>query len=234
MNKIKTGILAGTMVLSLNGCKKEPMRFVNPNIIKSSLVQPKINRSDSIGLNLWETNSTTKVFEDFTKRGLEQVKRADSIFMLNFPKLPKPSLNLNVAETKYVGSPKFLDIFLTGGVLEGKGEQFCKAQEKHGINATFLAGIANHESWYGKSDYAINRNNIAGMRGKNGYLTFKSIDECIDKMAENIKQNYINQGYKTIGQSNKKYAESTEWSDCIIRHITPLYNASKAMIYDFR
>lgn len=162
----------------------------------------------------------------------ENLQRLDSLRRLTVAKVPQPKKDLDVVKTKFVGHPEFLNLFLEG-VLAGKGEQFCKAQEKYGINATFLVGIANNESAMGKSEYARNRNNIAGMRGANGYLKFESVDECIDKMAANLKAKYTDQGLNTIEKINKKYAESDEWANAIIRHMNPMYDASKIMVYDF-
>ena len=174
-----------------------------------------------------------KQLQDLLNAPLEKFHRLDSINRLIATQVPQPKRDLDVAKTKFVGHPEFLNIFLDG-VLTGKGEQFCKAQEKYGINASFLVGIANHESAMGKSDYARNKNNIAGIRGGNGYLTFSSVDECIDKMAANLKEKYIDKGLTTIEQINKKYAESNKWSSAVIRHMNPMYDASKVMVYDFR
>lgn len=206
-----------------------PMK--SERVVISNFQPKKITKTESF-INSVKQNdeALAKWADSFSNK----MKETEAKFALNFPKVPKPTRDLDVSKTRYVGSPKYLDIFLAGGVMEGKGEQFCKAQEKYGINATFLVGIANHESWYGKSDYARNKNNIAGMRGANGYLSFDSVDECIDKMAENIKTKYIDCGLKTISQINKKYAESTEWSESVINHMTPLHNSSKCMIYNFK
>lgn len=151
---------------------------------------------------------------------------------LNFIKMPKPKNDLDVSKTKFVGHPEFLDMFL-GGVLKGKGEQFIAAQEKHGVNASFLIGIAKLESGNGSSDFAVNLNNIAGMRNKNGYMHFKSVDECIDRMAENLKRNYVDDGLTKISQIHKRYAEDPSWAKLVTAKMSELYTASKCMIYDF-
>lgn len=69
-----------------------------------------------------------------------------------------------------------------------------------------LAAIAIHETGNGTSKAAKNKNNIGGMMGKNGLMSFKSIQDGIDKMASNLKRNYIDQGLTSIAQIQKKYA----------------------------
>jgi beta-N-acetylglucosaminidase len=169
---------------------------------------------------------------DFLKIPMEKYKEHERLRALNLIKMPKPQKDLDVSKTKFTGHPEFLNMFLKG-VLEGKGEQFIKAQETHGINASFLVGIAKLESANGLSDFARNRNNIAGMRNSKGYMYFDSVDECIDKMAKNLKENYIDQGLTTLSQINKKYAENQEWHKSVIDHMNPMYQASKCKVYYF-
>lgn len=159
-------------------------------------------------------------------RKLEVTKAKDII------KMPKPRKNMDISKTKFKGNPKFLDIFLNG-VLKGKGKQFYKAQEKYGVNATFLIGIANLESARGTSAVAKAKNNIAGMRTSKGYLNYKSVDDCIDSLAANIKNNYIDEGYTTIKKINKKYSENEEWGEHVVDCMDNIYNSSKSLLFQF-
>lgn len=218
----KNFALAGTILLV-------PMK--SERAVISDFQPKKITKAESLLSTLKQSDEALAKWSNYTT---DKIKEAEAKFALNFPRVPKPTRDLDVSKTRYFGSPEYLNFFLADGVMKGKGEHFCKAQKKHGINAAFLVSIANHESWYGKSDYARNRNNIAGMRNADGYIRFDSVDECIDKMAENLKTNYIDRGLKTISQINKKYAESTEWGDAIIKHMTPLYNNANCMIYNFK
>jgi uncharacterized FlgJ-related protein len=76
-----------------------------------------------------------------------------------------------------------------------------------------LAAIAVHETGNGTSSAAKNKNNIGGMMGKNGLMSFSSLEEGIDKMASNLKRNYIDQGLTTIQQIQKKYAPNGAAND---------------------
>ncbi|MEI2285031.1 glucosaminidase domain-containing protein [Paenibacillus polysaccharolyticus] len=83
---------------------------------------------------------------------------------------------------------------------------FESAGKKYGIDPALLAAIAMHETGNGTSKAVKNKNNVGGMMGKNGLMTFGSIEEGIDKMASNLKRLYFDQGLTTIPQIQKKYA----------------------------
>jgi hypothetical protein len=66
--------------------------------------------------------------------------------------------------------------------------------------------IAIFETGNGSSSAARNKNNIGGMMGKNGLMSFDSIDSGIEAMIRNLSKNYISQGLTTIDQIARKYA----------------------------
>lgn len=100
-----------------------------------------------------------------------------------------------------------------GGVLSGAGDVFAAAGAKYGINPALLAAIAVHETGNGTSNAAKNKFNVGGMYGKDGLMTFSSLQEGIDKMASNLKRNYIDKGLTTIEQIQKKYAPNGAAND---------------------
>jgi len=93
-----------------------------------------------------------------------------------------------------------------GGVLSGRGAEFIAAGQRYGINPAFLAAVAMHETGNGTSAAARLKNNVGGMMGKNGLMTFGSISEGIDAMARNLYRNYISQGLTTVEDIQRKYA----------------------------
>ncbi len=62
---------------------------------------------------------------------------------------------------------------------------FLSAEEKHGVNAAFLAAIAAQESGWGR--YCFRANNIFGF----GRKSFDSVPECIDYVAGYLAEHYI-------------------------------------------
>lgn len=116
------------------------------------------------------------------------------------------------------------------GVLKGQGDAFVQAGKKYGIDPALLAAIAIHETGNGSSNAAKNKNNVGGMMGKNGLMSFGSIQEGIDKMASNLKRNYIDQGLTSIAQIQRKYApvgaanDPTNLNKNWISGVTKYYN----------
>ena len=118
-------------------------------------------------------------------------------------------------------------------VLNGKGQAFIDAQNTYGVNAMLLLCISAHESAYGTSTLAVQRNNLFGINaidsdpGQADYFT--TVEDCIGYAADRI----ISQGYtdaKTdfryfgahIGNKksgmNVKYASDPYWGEKIAAH----------------
>lgn len=92
------------------------------------------------------------------------------------------------------------------GKLSGTAKDFITAGQKYNLNPLFLAAIAQHETGNGTSRAILEKNNVAGMMGRNGLRTYNTLQESIDAMASNLRRNYLNQGLTTISQIGAKYA----------------------------
>ena len=120
---------------------------------------------------------------------------------------------------KYTGSVEVLNRYLFGkGVMEGKGQAFLDAQSKYGISAAVLVAICSHESGYGKSNLAKNKNNLGGIRcsGSKEFRAFESVEECIDYMASLLKNSYVNNSGRSLTklyQINAKYCPVSDVTD---------------------
>ena len=121
--------------------------------------------------------------------------------------------------TPYKGTAEDLNKYLQGkGVLEGQGQAFINAQNKYGISASTLVGIAMNESAKGTSNNARTRNNIGGVRipGSTQFKTYASVTECIDDIARFLKAGYVNNKGRALTklyQVNAKYCPATDTSD---------------------
>lgn len=220
--KIKTGIkttvlaaVAATMPL-----KSNPTKYLRPTTMQG------IYETDIVTF-LHKQNAPLESLVD----SIIQANKPKDI-SLRFPKVPNPSLNMDISATRYEGDPKFLETHLSG-VLKGKSQAFCKAQDKYGINATFLIGIANQESGYGKSAVAKRCNNIGGMRTSKGYIKYDSVEECIDSIASNIQRNYVKKGLKTPPQIGKKYCETAAWPKAIVAQMKKIHRNSQCKIFRY-
>lgn len=114
---------------------------------------------------------------------------------------------------------------LSGTPMAGLGDAFKAAEDKYGVNAMFLAGLGIHESNYGKSRIATDKNNLFGFQAYDNspYASagsFSSMEECIDKVAQYLSENYLNPsgkyfngyGVSDIGQ---RYATDPNWATAI-------------------
>jgi flagellum-specific peptidoglycan hydrolase FlgJ len=92
------------------------------------------------------------------------------------------------------------------GKLSGTANHFINAGKKYDIDPTLLSSIAIHETGNGSSRAVQDKNNVAGMMGKNGLRSYESVEDSIFDMARNLRKNYLNQGKDTIAEIGAKYA----------------------------
>lgn len=124
--------------------------------------------------------------------------------------------------------------------LKGLGNYLKEAEEKYEINALMILGMAIHESYYGLSYLAQDRNNLFGMNAIDGDENqaehFAAPEQAIDALATRyLNKNYINPlgkhangaafGNKSRG-FNVKYASDPYWGQKIAGH---MYRADKAL-----
>ena len=112
----------------------------------------------------------------------------------------------------------------TNSVLKDQGSTFIEAQEKYGVNALLLYAMACHESAWGTSGYAINRNNLFGWSAFDAdpdqASYFDSVYQCVTEMAGVNLRGYLDitdwryfsssLGNKGSG-FNVKYASDPYW-----------------------
>lgn len=92
------------------------------------------------------------------------------------------------------------------GKLSGAANHFINAGKKYDIDPSLLTAIAIHETGNGSSRAANDKNNVAGMMGKDGLRSYASVEDSIFDMARNLRKNYLNQGKDTIAAIGAKYA----------------------------
>lgn len=121
---------------------------------------------------------------------------------------------------------------LKGTALEGLAGAFKKAEENHGVNAVFLIGLAIHESDFGNSRLAKEKNNLFGFKAydRSPYRSaqrFGSLSEGIDEVAGYLAKNYLRKDGKyynglSIRDIGKRYATDPRWAQGIERRIKSL------------
>lgn len=109
---------------------------------------------------------------------------------------------------------------LDGTPLEGLGDAYIKAEKETGVSALFLLGVSVHESKWGTSKYARERNNIFGYKSYDSDPDktewFSSKEECILVVAKYLSENYLMADGKyyngtTLQEVNMRYASDKSW-----------------------
>jgi membrane-bound lytic murein transglycosylase B len=89
-------------------------------------------------------------------------------------------------------SAAMLERCLAGTELEGLGSALVQAEKATGINALVLAGIIAHESGWGRSRIAKEKNNLAGLgtydHSPGSAICFESRAECVMFLAELLRE----------------------------------------------
>ncbi|HAS73634.1 MAG TPA: endo-beta-N-acetylglucosaminidase [Clostridiales bacterium UBA8960] len=125
-----------------------------------------------------------------------------------------------------------IDAKLIGTGLEGLGASFVEAERNYNINAWFLAGLAVHESGYGTSKIAVDKNNIFGFQAYDSSpyesaRTFTSKEAGVDHVAKYISEAYLTPGgafYNgvSVDSIGKRYATDPDWAAKVKKHMANL------------
>lgn len=155
--------------------------------------------------------------------------------------LNKPS-GLSLEQFKKVLSGNEAD---ENSVFVNNAEYFYYAEKQYNINGVFLAAVAIHESNWGASKIAKDKNNLFGYGASdsspyNNAKTFSDYAEGIDLLARVFVKYYLNPAGTSIynGETangkyyngstlvavNKKYASDSNWANSVYKWMSYLYN----------
>jgi hypothetical protein len=108
------------------------------------------------------------------------------------------------------------------GNLAGTGKTLLQAEQDYGINALVLAAIIVHESAWGKSAIAVQKNNLAGLGAYDhspfsSAFAFAAKEDSIIFLADLIKREYITPGGRyynspDLQEIGKRYATDPQWA----------------------
>ncbi len=122
-----------------------------------------------------------------------------------------------------------IDEKLKGTDLEGLGQAFVNAENKTGVNAWFLTGLAAHESGFGTSRIAQDKNNLFGFMAydRSPYKSAKTYgtkEDGIMDVADYLSQAYLSENGKyyngkSIDAIGQKYATDPNWANAITSHL---------------
>lgn len=130
-------------------------------------------------------------------------------------------------------------------IFENNAEYFYYIEKQYNINGIFVASIGIHESAWGTSKIARDKNNLFGYGAYdsnpyNGAYSFSNYSESIDLLARVLVKYYLNpngtsiyDGQKALGTYyngptltgvNAKYASDKGWANKVYTYIKYLYN----------
>ncbi len=133
----------------------------------------------------------------------------------------------------------------TNKIFENNAKYFYYIEKQYNINGIFVAAVGIHESNWGTSQIAKQKNNLFGYGAYdsnpfNGAYQFNNYAESIDLIARVFVKYYLNPSKtnifggekaegtyyngKTISSVNKKYATDKNWSESVYNHMKYLYN----------
>lgn len=132
--------------------------------------------------------------------------------------------------------------------IKGNANIFIDAQNTYGINALLLYSMAAHESAWGKSNYAMNRNNLFGWKAVDAdpdqATKFDSVSQCVYEQAGyNLRKYtdifsplYFSSSLGNKGSGfNVQYASDPYWGmkiSSIAYQIDKTANGGKPIDYD--
>ncbi len=130
-------------------------------------------------------------------------------------------------------------------IFQDNAEYFYYTEKQYNINGMFVAAVGIHESAWGTSKIARNKNNLFGYGAYdsnpyNGAYTFESYAEAIDLVSRVFVKYYLNPKGTTIYENevangryysgntlsavNKRYASDKNWANAVYKHIQYLYS----------
>lgn len=163
-------------------------------------------------------------------------------------------LNFNIALNKPSGftleqfTKALTDSKDKNKIFEKNAKYFYYVEKQYNINGMFVAAVGIHESAWGTSRIALNKNNLFGYGAYdsnpyNGAYTFDDYAEAIDLVSRVFVKYYLNpKGEKiydkqvsngryysgnTLSAVNKRYASDKNWANGVYTHMQYLYNKVK-------
>lgn len=132
----------------------------------------------------------------------------------------------------------------TNKIFENNAQYFYYIEKQYNINGVFVASIGIHESAWGTSQIAKNKNNLFGYGAYdsnpyNGAYNFSNCSEAIDLLARVLVKYYLNSkgtsiyggetavgtyyNGATLSGVNKRYATDKNWANAVYTYMKYLY-----------
>lgn len=112
---------------------------------------------------------------------------------------------------------------ITESALIGSGKYLAKMEEDHNVNGLLALATTTLETGYGRSNLAVNKNNLFGIaKSGGGYRSFESVEESFDYYGNLLRTHYIDKGLTSIQSIGARYCPgSNDW----VNQVTGFYNS---------
>jgi len=227
-----------TAFMSLHGLRQEQQEL--QNIIQS--ISGYSSEYNDLKEQLFEINSYIRELEEENlqikthNQQLEDIlfaRKNNYLVAVNLrgadiPVLSKSGFNVEMFDRawKELGTEKMMSA----------SESFIQAEKELGVNALVIASIAAHESDFGRSNLALQKNNLFGFGAfsPNPYeaaIEFESSKQGTIYVSQYIRKHYLNREGRhyrgeTLRSININYAADTGWADKVARIMSLIASAS--------
>lgn len=178
--KMKKGIIIATLVFVGGGL------FLNSRFYTTSQEEVYSTLKEKYGVAVVQT--TPDVISDAISEKTSENQIQKNLTL---------SVNSDLRVASNVTSEE-IDKMLEGTKLHGLGSAFVEAEQKYGVNALYMMGLACLESGFGNSAFAQKRNNLYGWNAvdsnPNNASSFTSKKEATLYVASKLQSNYLTEG----------------------------------------
>lgn len=210
--------------------------LISDEQIGRKIVTPALNKTIEIGVGDYEN-----IIND---NNLNDIEYSNEVLINNLNKnmrLDKPS-GLTLQQFKKIFKNEKKD---KNNVFKENAEYFYYVEKEYGINGVFVAAIGVHESAWGTSKIAKDKQNLFGygaydMNAYASAYSYNGYAAGIDMIARVLMKNYLNPkgtiiyngeiasgkyyNGKTLEAVNKRYATDKKWANSVYYWMQYLYN----------
>lgn len=226
---VSTSVLVGIVGYANSST---PVEEAKPSFVVQRQIQNHLGTNTLLVSALHETyedyTDLKAMYEELEENYRELQGQLDNL--LTYPYFT--SSDVSIVSNAHVYQMKYA---LEGTELQSLASTFIQAEKTYKINAFFLAGLVSLESDYGRSDRAVNDNNLSGYAVYNDNSVgrkFASKEESIMETARLISEDYLPEGAKfhtgkSIYEINQMYSADKEWNVKITRIADKFCNKAK-------
>lgn len=169
--------------------------------------------------------------ESFTPKIKEKNRIANIQAKLNLDMNLNTKSDLTLSDYKTIFSNNSSD---KNNIFKDNAEVFYNMEQKYNMNGIFLASIGIHESAWGTSYIAKEKNNLFGYKAYdrdpvNSAQDFENYQDCIETVAQALSTNYLSSSGRfyngaTLSGVNTRYASDENWHEKVFKYMEYLYD----------